>query len=158
MAEYAFFVILSILFLLAVLVIHLEIRLSRLLKGKDAKTLEDTIISLEKETKKLKDEKNEIENYLKTVEVRLKKSIQSVETVRFNPFNGIGENCGQSFATAIMNERGDGVVLSSIHLRDQTRVFSKPIVTFGSGYELTAEEKEAIGKARVRLTDHAKNQ
>jgi hypothetical protein len=67
-----------------------------------------------------------MEEYLTTVEKRLKKSIQGVETVRFNPFKGTGAGGNQSFSTAFVNEKGDGVVLTSMYARDRISMFAKP--------------------------------
>lgn len=92
--------------------------------------------------------KKEITDYLETVENRLKKSIQAVHTVRFNPFKGTtGSGGNQSFATAFINEKGDGVVVSSLYAREHVSIFSKPIVKGASEYELSDEEKEAVDTA-----------
>lgn len=136
--------------LLIGLIIHLEIKLSRLLKGKDAKTLEDTIVSTDSRVKKLEQSKSEIENYLKTVEIRLKKSVQGVETIRFNAFKGTGEGGGQSFATALVNEKGDGVVISSLYSRDRMSIFAKPVKNLKSEYELTEEERNSLSQAKAK--------
>ena len=128
-------------------VIYLEVRLRRLLRGKDAKTLEDTIVALSRETDSLKESRKEIESYLVIVEKRLRRAISGVSTVRFNPFRGTsGSN--QSFATAFLSEEGDGVVVSSLYSREKVSIFSKPIKNSLSEYELTSEEKEAIAKTK----------
>ncbi len=130
------------------IVIYMEVRLRRLLRGKDAKTLEDTIVTLAKEMESLNASRKEIENYLTLVEKRLRHAISGVSTVRFNPFKGTsGSN--QSFATAFLNEEGDGVVISSLYSRDRVSIFAKPLKGNSSEYELTTEEKEAITKSKV---------
>ena len=134
--------------LLMGIVIYTEIRLRKLLKGKSAMTLEDTIVTLSKETDSLKESRKEIENYLTLVEKRLRRAISGVSTVRFNPFKGTsGSN--QSFATAFLSEDGDGVVVSSLYSRDRVSIFAKPVNKRNSEYELTTEEKEAIAKSKV---------
>jgi len=143
-----FLALIGITALLAILVIHLEIKVYKLLRGKDAKTLEDTIVTLTKETDSLKESRKEIESYLAIVEKRLRRAISGVSTVRFNPFKGTsGSN--QSFSTAFLNEEGDGVVVSSLYSREKVSVFAKPLKNNSSEYELTAEEKEAIAKSKV---------
>lgn len=92
-----------------------------------------------------------MEKYLETVERRLRKSVQSVHTVRFNPFKGTGAGGNQSFATAFLNEHGDGVVISSLYSRDHVSVFSKPVKKHASEYEFSNEEKEALGGAKDGL-------
>jgi hypothetical protein len=71
--------------------------------------------------------------------------LQHMGIVRFNPFQSTGGD--QSFAIALADGHGNGVVLSSLHARDVTRVYAKPLLEWGSSYSLTEEEKEAISKA-----------
>ena len=72
---------------------------------------------------------------------------QKIGVVRFNPFNETGGN--QSFAVALLDGRGNGVVLSNLHGRGLTRVYAKPIKDFGpSGFELSEEEKNAVSIAK----------
>lgn len=130
--------------LLIAVVAALWRRVSRLLAGKDAKSLEETILSLKQEVAELRNFQQDSEAYLENVEARLRRSIQSIETVRFNPWKGTGEGGNQSFATALLNEHGDGVVLSSLYSRERVSVFSKPIKKHASEYELTEEEIEAL--------------
>jgi len=125
-------------------IVKLEIRMKNLLRGQDGKSLETTIFTTQKDVQSLEKSKNQIETYLKNVEQRLQQSIQNIETIRFNPFKGSGEGGNQSFAIALLNEKGDGVVLSSLYARERMSVFAKPIKNSVSEFELTNEEKEAI--------------
>ena len=143
------YALIAIAVVLVGLIIHLEIRINRLMKGKDAKTLEDTLIKLSKDTETFHKWKEEVEIYLKNVEERLKKSISGVSTVRFNPFKGTsGSN--QSFASAFLNEKGDGIVISTLYSRDRVSIFAKPVKKNSSEYELSSEEKEAIAQTKER--------
>lgn len=145
------YVLLGLCLILALLVIRLESRLKRMLGGKNAKNLEDSINNLHKSTEELKTFRTDSIEYLKNIEARLKRSIQGVETVRFNPFKGTGEGGNQSFSTALINEKGDGVVVSSLYARDRVSIFSKPLKKFASEFEMTAEERESIKKAKESL-------
>jgi len=126
------------------LVIWMYVKLRRFLVGIDSKNIGDSLNFVSGNLKDLQNFRKELEEYLTTVEKRLKKSVQSVNTVRFNPFKGIGGGGNQSFSTAFLNEEGDGVVISSLYSRDHVSVFSKPIKKMKSEYELTEEEKEAV--------------
>lgn len=68
-----------------------------------------------------------------------------VGVVRYNPFAETGGD--QSFALAIVNDAGTGVVISSLHNRDATRVYAKPLTNGESKYQLTDEELDAIQHA-----------
>jgi hypothetical protein len=73
------------------------------------------------------------------------RSIQKVGVVRFNPFADTGGD--QSFAVALLDAEGNGVVLSSLHGRADTRIFAKPVQGGRSKHALSDEEQDAIRKA-----------
>jgi hypothetical protein len=120
--------------------------------GKGGKSLEDLIVSLKKNIHELEHFRDESIEYFKLIEMRLKRSIQAVETIRFNPFKGTGSGGNQSFSTALLNEKGDGVVISSLHSRDHVSIFSKPVKKFSSDFETTTEEKNVIRDAKDNLS------
>jgi hypothetical protein len=72
-------------------------------------------------------------------------SFQHLGVVRYNPFHDTGGD--QSFAIALVDGHGNGVVLSSLHARDVTRVYAKPLLKWESAHQLTEEEKQAIALA-----------
>lgn len=77
------------------------------------------------------------------------KHLQRVGLVRFNPFGETGGN--QSFALALLDDQGNGVVISSLHSRESTRIYGKPVENFSEGgFEFSTEEKRAIENARER--------
>ena len=141
-------ILLAIIVLLITWLIRMEVRISRLLRGKDARTLEDSFVTLLTELKDVQTARRDIETYLRSVETRLKRSLQGVHTIRFNPFRGVNIGSNQSFSTAFLDEEGNGVVVSSLYSRDRVSVYSKPLKKHGSDYDLTEEEREAILKAR----------
>ncbi len=79
------------------------------------------------------------------VETQGQRAIQRVGVVRFNPFADTGSN--QSFVLAILDARGDGFVLSSMHSRQATRVFLKSVAAGKAETALSDEEAEAIRRA-----------
>jgi len=76
------------------------------------------------------------------IDARTQRSLQHIGMVRFNPFEDTGSD--QSFAIALLDDRRDGVVISSLHGRSNTRVFAKPVAHGGSPHNLSDEEAEAI--------------
>lgn len=125
----------------------LERRIMRLLAGKGAQSLEGVIAALGQDIRALEKFRGNTESYLAGAEKRIKRSIQGVETIRFNAFKGNGEGGNQSFAIALLSENGDGTVISSLYARDRMSVFAKPIKNFTSPLEMTEEEKDAIKRA-----------
>ena len=73
--------------------------------------------------------------------------VQRVGIVRFNPFQDTGGD--QSFSVAMLDAHGDGLVLTGIYSRKETRFYAKPILGNTSSYTLTPEETEAIQKSGV---------
>ncbi|MDP8905014.1 MAG: DUF4446 family protein [Chloroflexota bacterium] len=90
---------------------------------------------------------DDVRNRLPGVEERAARAVQRVGVVRFNPFEDTGSN--QSFALALLDSRGDGVVISSLHSRQQTRIYLKSIVGGKCETALSEEEAEALRQAGV---------
>lgn len=132
-------------FLVLVYIGFLHRKVSLFLRGQNAKTLEDTIRILLRSNETLIEEMKKLRDRAETLEHKTKKSIRTIETVRFNPFRDAGSN--QSFATSFINEEGDGVVLSSLYSRDRVSIFAKPIKKNVSEFELTDEERAVIKKS-----------
>lgn len=145
------YILLGVTVILIIWIIRLETRISKLLQGKNVDSIEDAIIKLNQDSKTLHAFRNDSIEYLKNIEARLKRSIQAVETIRYNPFKGTGSGGNQSFATALINEKGDGAVISSLYSRDHVAVFSKPIKKFVSEFEMTEEERSALKSAKDSL-------
>ncbi len=144
----AFFVFLALLLLLEFFwIIRTEKRLKRFFLGKKGKDLEDAINAVERSVSELREAKERTEKETAKMNRKLAESIRGLGTVRFTPFPGEGGN--QSFAIGMLNEKGDGVVLSSLYSRERMSVFAKPVKGGKSEYELSAEEKEALEKAKV---------
>lgn len=142
-------IVLSIaIIILGVWLTIVERRLKKLLSGKQAQSLEGVIGSLGQDIRNLEVWQKDTKEYLTGAEERIKRSIQGVETIRFNAFKGNGEGGNQSFAIALLSENGDGTVISSLYARDRMSVFAKPVKKFASEYEMTEEEKDAVARAR----------
>jgi hypothetical protein len=78
-------------------------------------------------------------------------NVQAVGLVRFQAFSDYGGD--QSFALALANATGDGVIISSIFARQGTRIYAKPLTAWASSYSLSFEEEEAIGQAQSQIKD-----
>jgi hypothetical protein len=73
-------------------------------------------------------------------------ALQRVGLVRFNPFEDTGGN--QSFALALLDAHGDGLVISSLHARTGTRVYGKVIQGGSADVTLSDEESAALQQAQ----------
>jgi hypothetical protein len=143
-------VIIVLVFIVIILVYWLwkiEQRLKRFFRGSKASSLEENFKDLTNSVASIEEYHKKLKQEFGIIDARLSRSIQGLETVRFNPFSDSGGN--QSFAIAFLDEKGNGVVMSSLYSREKTSVFAKPIKGFQSTYELTKEEQEALSKAKI---------
>jgi uncharacterized protein DUF4446 len=79
------------------------------------------------------------------VERDLRASLGRVGLVRYNPFEDTGGN--QSFALALLDAAGTGLVINSLHARSGTRIYAKAIEAGKSDAALSQEEAEAVRRA-----------
>ena len=84
----------------------------------------------------------ELDSLAAELERRSRTSIQHIGLVRFNPFEDTGSD--QSFAIALLDDARDGIVISSLHGRANTRIFAKPVTNGSSAHNLSDEETQAI--------------
>lgn len=124
-------------------------KLEILFQGKTAKDLESIIMAHTKEILAIDKDVQELFEISNKIHALAHRSIHKVGIIRFNPFKDIGGD--QSFALALLDGKNSGVVISSLHTREGTRIYSKP-VTKGTSekYTLTEEEKTAI-KAAIAM-------
>lgn len=87
----------------------------------------------------------ELEALARQTDLASRRSLQWLGVLRFNPFDDVGGD--QSFAVALVDGYGNGVVISSLHMRDVTRVYAKPLKKWEAEHHLTDEEKQAIANA-----------
>jgi hypothetical protein len=72
-------------------------------------------------------------------------SVRNVALLRYDAFEDVGGRL--SFSCALLDDGGNGVVLTSINGRQETRVYAKPVQQGMSSYNLSLEEEEAIRRA-----------
>ena len=73
-------------------------------------------------------------------------SLRHVAVVRYDAFGDMGGRL--SFSAALIDDRGDGLVLSSIHARGESRTYAKGVVHGAGDVTLTPEEQQALAAAR----------
>ena len=71
--------------------------------------------------------------------------LQKFSLNRFNPFNQVGGD--QSFILILLDNNNSGVIITSLHNRDNTRIYAKQIKN-GQGFQstLSREEKSALAQ------------
>ena len=74
--------------------------------------------------------------------------IQKIGLTRFNPFKELGGD--HSFCLAILDAQDSGIIITSLHTRDRTRVYMKDVKKGKSSFELSADEKKALSIAQKK--------
>jgi hypothetical protein len=97
-------------------------------------------------------ENKEIMNYCNQLERNMMGCIQKVGIIRYNAFTDMGSDL--CFAIAFLDANNSGVVINGIYSREGCSTFAKPIINGESKYNLTAEEIQAIDKAKSSSTQY----
>jgi Protein of unknown function (DUF4446) len=123
-------------------------RLDSLTRGSDGQSLEAVLGGHLDRVRQVVNDVNTVAARTALVERDLQGAFGRVGLVRFNPFEDTGGN--QSFALALLDGRGDGFVVSSLHARAGTRVYAKAVTGGASEAALSAEEAEALRQALAK--------
>lgn len=78
-------------------------------------------------------------------------ALRHVAVVRYDAFGDMGGRL--SFSAAIIDDTGDGLVISSIHGRGESRTYAKGVVGGDADATLTPEERQALAAARTGSPD-----
>jgi hypothetical protein len=74
-------------------------------------------------------------------------ALRHLAVVRYDAFSDMGGRL--SWSLALLDEAGNGVVLTSIHGRSEARTYAKDIAAWSSDQQLSPEEEEAVTAARA---------
>jgi hypothetical protein len=79
---------------------------------------------------------------LEAAEAHMQGAVAYRGLVRYDAYNEMSGR--QSTSIALLDSRGSGVVLSSIHHRDQARLYAKQVIDGNGLLQLSPEEEEAV--------------
>ncbi len=139
-------VLLLILALLARRVSRLDRRVTALTRGADGESLERVLAKHLERVIALGVDVTALERRTDALEVEGRRAFRRVGLVRFNPFEDTGSD--QSFSLALLDEDGDGFVITSLHARGLTRIYGKGIAGWRPEAALSDEETRALAIAR----------
>lgn len=120
-------------------------RIRSLLEGARGENIERMLYDQLKERVVIEDQLRNVRERLESLETRMLGSKRFMGLVRFDAFEDVGGS--QSFALALYDERGEGMVISSLVGRADCRVYCKSLVAGRAERGLSAEEQEAIALA-----------
>jgi hypothetical protein len=124
---------------------RLRSRLRRILSDNGSTGLDEVLAGQATRIEQLATRVDALTALQRELETATGRSVQKVAVVRFNPFQDSGGD--QSFAIALLDQRGSGVVVSSLHGRAETRIFAKQVMNGRSAHSLSDEEQQAIREA-----------
>lgn len=113
--------------------------------GKNAADLEEVIKNLQTELDLGRKQQKELEIALTNLSHKTSFAMQKLGLVRFNPFDDGGGNF--SFSLALLDLHDTGVVITSMHGRQQNRIYTKTIQNGRCEISLTEEEQQAVNLA-----------
>ncbi len=128
---------------------HLEKKYMRLLNRAPEGNLEEIILSLHKKMEDTKEGLANIEKNVSVIDRRLETSLRGFSIVRYNAFQDTGSDL--SFSIAFLDEKKNGVIISSLYGREETRTYAKPVNDGKSSYHLSKEEEQALNKSLGNL-------
>ncbi len=142
-------VVIVVLFLYCIL---LQTKINALTKRYDYFMAGENGVSLERklavEVKELRDAAESIEQLFQqqqAIHTTQQNTFQKIGFVKYNAFENIGNDL--SFALTLLDGNNNGVCISSVYGRSESRIFSKPIVKGKSLAGLSQEEMESLNDA-----------
>ena len=138
------------------MVISQSLRLSRMQKRykkmmtgvDDSANLETMLLRHIDETRSVAESNERLKEKNRQLEELLNTALTRVGVVRFCAFENMGSDL--SYAVALLDAHNNGVVMSSLFGREDSRSYVKPIQNGTSTYTLTAEEQQALREAMAK--------
>ena len=127
---------------------YMKKRYRKMMAGVDGANMERMLMGHIDEVKKVVEKSEQLEAESKRIDALLQTAVTRVGVVRFRAFEDMGSDL--SYAVALLDSHNDGVVLSSIFGRDDSRSYVKPITQGTSSYTMTQEEEQALHEAMAK--------
>jgi len=125
---------------------YLHYKLHMFTRGQNATSLESLMKECVDGIAKIEERNELISKHALSLDIRVSHALRNAQMIRYKAFETNGSN--QSFSVALLNEKGGGVVITSLHAHDRISTFAKPIEKYTSSYDLTEEEKSVISEAK----------
>ena len=112
------------------------------MRGKDAETLEDTLIEILNQLKEMNAKDRATKDMLRVLSGQVKDSFQKFGFVKYNAFKGMGGNL--SFVLAMLDDNNSGFILDAVHSREGCYMYLKEVEEGATETILGSEEQEAL--------------
>lgn len=124
-------------------------RYEAMMSGSGIEDLESLLINLKNQSDMLEEEQREHKQLIEAAQAKMRGMKSKVAMKRYNAFGERGNDL--SFSLAILDDNHSGIVLTSLHNRENSYIYSKPIDKGESQYPLSPEEKEVIAQALQQI-------
>ncbi len=142
-------VLIILLFLLVIIqgmqIGRLKRQIKRFFTGNGAQNMEENLIKLLEQMEEWKNKQDDQQFTINRLAQRLSQLAGNLAIMRYNAFGDTGSDL--SFSLAFLDEHLNGVVITSIYSREESRTYAKPIERGKSVYHLSEEEMAVIKKA-----------
>ena len=129
---------------------RLKFSYNSFMKGKDARTLEDSIFERFEELDNLTEMTIKNRQAIRKINEEMMSNFQKVGIVKYDAFNEMGGKL--SFAITLLDGNNSGYIINSMHSREGCYNYVKEIVKGESYIELSEEEAESLDNAIFQET------
>ena len=151
-SDYIIIGLCGVLLILFILVIINIVQMKKLKKnyrifmsGKDAKTLEDTLIQRLDQVDSLLESNEENDRNIKVLSKNMQCTYQKMGLIKYDAFHEMGGKL--SFSLAMLDMRNNGFSINAMHTREGCYTYIKEIIDGNSVIVLSEEEQEALKRA-----------
>ena len=117
------------------------------MKGKNAKSLEDTLIYRLQQVDDLMAANETNERKINSISANQLECFQKFGMIKYDAFDEMGGKL--SFAIALLNDKNNGFILNVVHSREGCYSYFKEIIDGNSIIALAEEEEQALKKALI---------
>lgn len=115
------------------------------MSGKDAKTLEDTLMQRLDQVDSLLESNEENDSNIKVLSKNMQRTYQKMGLIKYDAFHEMGGKL--SFSLAMLDMRNNGFIINAMHTREGCYTYIKEIIDGNSVIVLSEEEQEALKRA-----------
>ncbi|MFD2371018.1 DUF4446 family protein [Brevibacillus sp. GCM10020057] len=138
-------VLLLIIIMQSVRISRVRKSINRLMTGAGGANLEEGMHRLLDQLDQVMKQHSDQQFMINRLAQRIAAQRGNVAVIRYNAFGDVGSDL--SFSIAILDDAQNGVVITSIFGREESRVYAKPVEAGSSPYSLSEEEQAVIKKA-----------
>ncbi|HSE56997.1 MAG TPA: DUF4446 family protein [Candidatus Paceibacterota bacterium] len=129
---------------------RLRRKLTAFMQGNNAASLEESLKHITDRNVIVEKTLSAHKEALEHLNGRLAKSVRGLSLVRYNAFPDTGGL--QSFASGLLDEHGNGFILSVVTSRSHVGIYAKPVTAYKPAVELADEEARALSEAKEHQT------